>query len=108
MGRRRRARRRRCFYYDDEEVLPEYNHSFADFKIALQLVSLYYQATRILLFLALTEISHLMNVDEDFFFGKLRAGFIRTYVWQSAWDKGKYCTCLTETPAPMHSVYQCR
>ena len=45
-----------------------------------------------------------MNVDEDFFFGKLRAGFIRTYVWQSAWDKGKYCTCLTETPAPMHSV----
>ena len=61
----------------DEEVLPDYNHSFADFKIALQLVSLYYQATHILLFLALTEISHLMNVDENFFFGKLRAGFTR-------------------------------
>ena len=40
MGRRKRARRRRCFYYDDEEVLPEYNHSFADFKTALQLVNL--------------------------------------------------------------------
>lgn len=40
VGGRRRVRRRRCFYYDDEEVLPEYNHSFADFKIALQLVNL--------------------------------------------------------------------
>jgi len=38
----------------------------------------YCQATHILLFLALTEISHLMNVDENFFFGKLRAGFTRT------------------------------
>ena len=36
------------------------------------------QATLILLFLALPEISHLMNVDENFFFGKLRAGFTRT------------------------------
>jgi len=49
-----------------------------------------------------------MNVDENFFFGKLRAGFTRAQVWQSAWDKGKYCTHLIETPDPMRSVYQCR
>lgn len=39
-GEKKESMGRRCSYYDDEEVLPEYNHSFADFKIALQLVNL--------------------------------------------------------------------